>query len=300
MYLFSSCRCGLAFTMRTETMTIELTCPYCNFSKEVPKDKIPANTKWANCPRCQRRFEIFPSGNDVTLVVPINTGVTRHQDSGEEDESIRDGSHWENRSKLGLWQAIYLTIKEVLFSPDAFFKNLSPTGGIKEPLAFGLLTGSIGAMFSAFWQFLMISGGMLSVGDLFAGQLSFGLVFIIIIILVPVATVVAMFISSGVWHLFLFLVKGAGNGFEATFRVVSYSQAVQLLAIIPFIGGWISMIWQLVIQVIGLKEIHETSYLKVIFAFLIPVVMIVLLIILGMVLLFMFLGRQDLGQLLCF
>ena len=283
-------------------MTIELTCPYCSFSKEVPKDKIPVNTKWANCPRCQRRFEIFPSGNDVTLVVPINTGETRHQETEKETEKefIREGSHWENRSELGLWQAIYLTIKEVLLSPDAFFKNLSPTGGFKEPLAFGLLTGSIGAMFSVFWQFLMISGGLLSVGDLFAGQLTFGLVFIIIIILVPVVTVVAMFISSGIWHLFLLLLKGAGNGFEASFRVVSYSQAVQLLAIIPFIGGWISMIWQLVIQIIGLKEIHETSYLKVLFAFLIPVVMIVFLIILGVVLLFMFLGRQDLGQLLCF
>ncbi len=278
-------------------MTIELTCPYCSFSKEVPEDKIPANTKWANCPRCKRRFEIFPSGNDVTLVVPIDTGGTWN---GAENESIRSASHWENRSELGLWKAIYLTIKEVLLSPDAFFKNLSPTGGIKEPLAFGLLTGSIGAMFSVFWQFLMISGGMLSVGDLFAGQLTFGLVFVIIIILVPVATVVAMFISSGIWHLFLLLLKGAENGFEASFRVVSYSQSVQILAIIPFIGGWISGIWQLVIQIIGLKEIHETSYLKVIFAFLIPVVMIVLLIILGMVLLFMFLGRQDLGQLLCF
>lgn len=283
-------------------MTIELTCPYCSFSKNVPKDKIPANTKWANCPRCQRRFEIFPSGNDATLVVPINTSETGHQDTekGTEKKSIREDSHWENRSELGLWQAIYLTVKEVLLSPDSFFKNLSPTGGIKEPLAFGLLTGSIGAMFSAFWQFLMISGGMLSIGDLFAGQLSFGLIFMIIIILVPVATVVAMFISSSIWHLFLLLVKGAENGFEATFKVVSYSQSVQLVAIIPFIGGWISMIWQLVIQIIGLKEIHETSYLKVIFAFLIPVVMIVLLIILVMVLLFMFLGRQDLGQLLCF
>jgi hypothetical protein len=60
--------------------------------------------------------------------------------------------------------------------------------------------------------------------------------------------------------------------------VVSYSQATQLLGLFPFIGGLIGFLWMIIVQIIGLKEIHETSYLKVIIAFLIPPALILLLV----------------------
>jgi len=78
--------------------------------------------------------------------------------------------------------------------------------------------------------------------------------------------------------LLLLIVRGAGNGFEATFRVVCFSQGVQVLGIVPLLGGWVAGIWKLTAQIIGLKEIHETSYLRVIIAFLIPVFFVILLV----------------------
>ena len=283
-------------------MTIELTCPYCSFSKQIPKEKIPASAKWATCPRCRERFEIFPSDKDVAFVVTKTQRETRHQGPAEETEkaSVREDACWENRSELGLWQAIYQTLKAVLFSPDDFFRKLKYTGGMREPLAFGLLTGSIGAMFGVFWQFLMMTGGLLPIADVITGQFAFGLIFLVSIVFIPIAIVVAMYISSGIWHMFLLLLKGADHGFEGTFRVVSYSQSAQIVSLIPFLGGWVSAIWQLVIQIIGLKEIHETTYLKVILAFLIPVSVVVFLIISAIALFVVFLGQQHLGQLLCF
>ena len=107
-----------------------------------------------------------------------------------------------------------------------------------------------------------------------------------------------MFISSAVWHVFLLLLRGANNGFEATFRVISYSQSVQVLALIPIIGGWVSGIWQLVIQIIGLREIHETTYLKVILAIVIPIAALVFFIIATVLFFFVFFGQQHMGQLL--
>ena len=171
---------------------------------------------------------------------------------------------------------------------------------MREPLAFGLLTGSIGAMFGVFWQFLMMAVGLLPIADVITGQFAFGLIFLVSIVFIPIAIVVAMYISSGIWHLFLLLLKGADHGFEGTFRVVSYSQSAQIVSLIPFLGGWVSGIWQLVIQIIGLKEIHETTYLKVILAFLIPVSVVVFLIICAIALFVAFLGQQYLGQLSCF
>jgi len=281
-------------------MNIELVCPYCGFSKKMSGEKIPANAKWATCPRCQRRFEIAPSDDAKTLAPAKATGQTRHKgfEEATENESIREDAHWENRSELGLWQAIYQTIKGVLFSTDSFFRKLTFKRGMKEPLAFGLLTGSVGAMFTVFWQVLMMSGMWFPVGELIGGRFTFGLIFLIAIVFLPIAIAMGLFITSGIWHLFLLLLKGANNGFEATFRVVSYSQSVQVLALVPVIGGWISGIWQLVIQIIGLKEIHETTYLKVILAFVIPIAALIFLAIAIILFLVMFLGRQHMGQLL--
>jgi hypothetical protein len=81
----------------------------------------------------------------------------------------------------------------------------------------------------------------------------------------------SMFIYSAILHLLLLMVRGGKNGFEATFRVVAYSQAAQVWELIPIVGSWIGGVWQLIVQVVGLREIHGVSYLRIILAFLLPV-----------------------------
>ncbi len=276
---------------------MELTCPYCGFSKQVPQEKIPPGVTGATCPRCQ---QWFPLSTMAEKAPPRSTGVQRQINQGthqeeEQNETVREKSAWERRNELGLWSAIYQNTLAVLFSPARYFRKLSIQGGVSEPLAFGLLTGSVGSMFSLFWQFLMVSGVWHFMADVLSAQVSAGMVFLILVIFVPIGVTIGLFVSTAVWHLLLLLLRGAGNGFEATFRLVSYSQAAQLWGVIPFVGSWISIVWQLVIQVIGLKQIHETSYPKVIAAFLIPLVVMGLLVIGLIVLIFAAIGRQQLG-----
>ena len=76
-------------------------------------------------------------------------------------------------------------------------------------------------------------------------------------------------------HVLLLLVRGNTNGFEATFRVMAYSQATQVWSVIPFVGGFIGWCWRAVIQIIGLKEAHQIGYGKIFVAFLIPVALFV-------------------------
>ena len=47
---------------------------------------------------------------------------------------------------------------------------------------------------------------------------------------------------------------------------------------IPFIGSLIGWIWRSIVQIIGLKEAHETTYLRIIIAFSIPLVLVLLII----------------------
>ncbi len=252
-------------------MTIQISCPNCNFSKEIPKEKLPAGTRWATCPQCKNRFEFALPESDFDF----------EQDksgTGAESQIGREATAWENRSELGIWQGIYQTFKAVLFSPGKFFSTVAVRGGLREPLAFGLLLGSIGSMFGFFWHFLLTSGSLLPLGHELISQFTISLIFLGIMIISPLFVTITIFTTSGILHLLLLVVKAGRNGFEATFRVMSYSQAAAVLGLIPFVGGFIGGLWLLIVQVIGLREIHETSYLRVIIALLIPVALIFLLV----------------------
>ncbi|MBW1729459.1 MAG: zinc-ribbon domain-containing protein [Deltaproteobacteria bacterium] len=247
-------------------MTIEIKCPYCGFSRHVPKEKIPPNAKWAVCPRCRQRFEFY---QDIRFEEAGPEGT-------EKGPRHRQASPWERRGELGFWQAASQTFKGVMFAPDKLFSQLSFEAGKKEPLAFGLLAGSIGSMFGFFWQLVLVSLGVVAFGPPILGHLGMWFIFLMMIVIVPILVLVGLYVYAGVLHLLLLIVRGAQNGFEATFRVVCFSQATQILGIVPFLGGWVAGIWQLIVQIVGLKEIHETSYLRVIIAFLIPVILVIL------------------------
>jgi len=44
---------------------------YCDFSKDIPLEKIPANARSIMCPKCKNRFDfsdVLPDKNQVTIV----------------------------------------------------------------------------------------------------------------------------------------------------------------------------------------------------------------------------------------
>jgi len=273
---------------------VEIICPHCYYSREIPEERIPEGVRWARCPRCQERFEVLP--NTVRRAsAPSERGDLDSSNSVARVKR-RYQCPWEARSRLGLWRGIYQTLKAVLFSPEDLFRNGKFEAGIREPLAYGLLLGSMGAMISLFWQFLMLAGGIAALDEPAVGRMAMSVVFLIVLVFVPLFVLVSMFMYSGVLHLFLLLVRGGPRGFEATFRVVAYSQATQVWALIPFLGGWVAGIWQLVVQIIGLREIHETSYGRVIVAFLIPVAILLAVVVVGVILLFLYSGEPGFGR----
>ena len=109
-------------------------------------------------------------------------------------------------------------------------------------------------------------------GGLFG--LVMGMIFVVLgaFIIVPIA----LFVWSGVLHLCLLLVGGANEGYQATFRVVSYSSVTSLFNAIPVVGT-IASLWGIVLTVIGLREVHNTSTGKSVAAVLMPVGVAILL-----------------------
>lgn len=253
---------------------VQIVCPSCNFSKEVQREKIPPGVKFATCPRCKRRFE---------LVIDRSSPEDREKrtytyTAAGPGPSAGTLPPWENRLERGLWQGIYKTFTQVLLSPGSIFRNMNCKAGMKDPLAFGVLFGSIGSMFSFFWQFLRGWGRIDSLAQGALGQIGLSLLFFGVMLFIPIFVLITMFVATAIAHLGL-LIAGAGKrGFEGTFRVVAYSQAAQVMGFFPFLGGLVGGLWQLIIQIIGLREIHGTSYLRIFFALFLGLVLVVLLI----------------------
>lgn len=259
---------------------MELVCPFCGFSKETPEQTIPEQAKWAICPRCKQKFEISLPGREggsaPSEMERDERQAGRDQGSGSAGWK-RGGAPWERRSENGFGRGIWQTLVAVLFSPGIFFRRLSVSGGMGEPLAFGLLVGSVGNMLGLFWPVLLISGGFSPFGGSLLTGLGSGWIFLILAVIIPIGVTVGMFLYSAVFHLLLLIVRGGKSGFEATFRVVAYSQAAQVWELVPVIGSWIGSVWRLVIWVVGLREIHNVSYSRVIVAFLLPAALLTIL-----------------------
>ncbi len=206
------------------------------------------------------------------------------------EKAGREKTPWEDREAQGFLGGLFKTLNESLFRPSEFFRKMSVTGGLTDPLLYALIVGMVGLMFNYFWQILFRSAmqNMIPGMQAAAGQHLFqGVGMAILAFFSPVLIIVGLFVSSGILHLFLMMVKGAKNGFEATFRVVAYGYSANIFLVIPFCGGLLAGVWAIVLYIIGLRESHETTGGKAAFAVFLPLIVCCGLFIIAMGALFM-------------
>ncbi len=212
------------------------------------------------CPSCNRDL---PDQPELTFCPHCGTRITP-----EPPKSCP----WEERERLGFITSLTSTLKESLLRPSDFFRKMPVTGGLGSPLIYAMIWGTLGMMFTVVWQ--IISGGVLEMMVKPPGmKQEFGPEYLLALaILSPLFVIIGLFIGSGILHLCLMLIGGNKKGFEATFRVVSYSYGAQIFSAIPFCGGLIAAIWMIVIEIIGLKEAHGISGGKAALAIFLPLI----------------------------
>jgi hypothetical protein len=183
------------------------------------------------------------------------------------------GLPWEHRDQLGFFKAFVDTASVLLMRPSEAFAMMKREGGLTDPLLFAMIGGSAGTIASTLFQIALASvpgvgGGSNNVVAMFGMGMVLGF-----ILLAPLFITVGVFIGSGLIHLCLMLVGGANKSFETTFRVVCFSSgAAYLFSIIPFCGGYITPIYNIVLECIGLSRAHETTMGKAVFAILVPLI----------------------------
>jgi hypothetical protein len=162
-------------------------------------------------------------------------------------------------------------VHRLVLQPVTFFAELPRQGNFVNPLVFALICYEISA----------ILGGLLGLA---VGEPNRGLgAFVVSIIAAPVVGTIGLLILSGVLHLLVRLIVGAGNSsFEATFRVASYATVVNLVGWIPIIGSLVALVYGIYLSVVGIREMHDTATGKAVLIALIPGGVIILIALVGL------------------
>ncbi len=186
----------------------------------------------------------------------------------------RSKTAWENREETGFFNGLFNTLKDSLFTPTDFFKKMSVSGGLTDPLLYALFIGMVGLMAHYFWNLLLYN----SLPDFITSEvrtaagrgMARGFRSPFAALVTPFLLIFWLFVTAGALHLFLHVVRGARAGFEATFRVVAYGVSPFVFLVVPFCGMPITGLWTMAIAIIGLKEAHGTTGGRAAFAVLFP------------------------------
>jgi hypothetical protein len=174
---------------------------------------------------------------------------------------------WEDMERLGFFQALLTTVREVLFSPTQFYRRMPTKKGLTNPLIFALILGVLGGVLGLAWQQVF----MLQLGQLPEITTTY---LVGITIALPLIVLVGLYLGSAIGHLCLMVVGGNRRGFEATFRVIAYSWSTQIFGLIPFVGSLIIPIYDLIIVIIGLRESHSIGTGRAALAVFLPIIVI--------------------------
>jgi len=193
----------------------------------------------------------------------------------EQDIETFENIPFEEQEKHGFLMGFYLSVMMLIRFPREFYSKMHINKGLKFPIIFVLIMLSINVFFTGFY----INTGLI---DSPAEQLKIAMQdnpdlidpdselmtteiedpTILDLLKNLLMNFVLFYLLVWVWHFALSMTGVSVNGYEATFRVLSYSMVTNLIAIIPFSNPFFNLfvyLWWVYLIYIGITEAHEVS-----------------------------------------
>ncbi len=163
------------------------------------------------------------------------------------------GVPWEDPA-LPRLLGFYRTLWEVLRRPGEFFGRLRGPGWA-EPLAFGLITATLGLLASLYWHLLLAVVVQGLAGESGMVEKSTALT---LMLLVPGFVLAHLAWGSlCLWGAVALL--GVKTPFNPVWRLYCYAQGSMVAALIPLLGGPISAVWMLFLMFRGVQRIFGVT-----------------------------------------
>ncbi|MBT3268859.1 hypothetical protein HN371_17020 [Candidatus Poribacteria bacterium] len=190
-------------------------------------------------------------------------GPTSPEAQADPDEE-RAGPPWEHAREAGGYVLAYFrTAGEVLFRPQTTFRAMSLSPRLNLPLLYWFLPTLISTIVSTvlftaigrmFRAVLSSVSGIPMASEVAATATTPGL------LCMAAGLMPMFFVMAAYYHLLLRLFGGARRGFVGTFRALAYvNGSLATISWAPCIGPVIALVWGAYLEIIGLREVHDTT-----------------------------------------
>jgi hypothetical protein len=231
------------------------------------------------CANCGREIPEINQGQfclfcGAALAQPANTGQLSAPSDSPAGGGQRFYCPWENREALGFVAALSQTWTESVLRPTAFFQQMPRTGGIGAAMLYAILVGSIGALFSLFWEYQLFD--KLGTWQDWPADVPFPMnrgLLLFVVPVIPLALIISLLLMSLIYHVCLLITGSAKNGWEVTFRVIAYASGPSVFLFLPVCGGIVAAGWCWILQIIGWTQAHESTTARVVVAALLPLLL---------------------------
>lgn len=177
---------------------------------------------------------------------------------------------WPPTPERGIATSFVATWRESLFETVRFYRKM-PIDGLWSGALYYVLVGIIAAGARLFWGNIFdITGVSRSLSRWSSGEVPTSAERLVDFLLSPVWLLVTLFAVAAVIHLVVIMLVPDRKPFTATTRVLAFSYSPLLFTVVPFVGSIIGGVWSLVLAVVGLREVHQTTTGRAIAAILLP------------------------------
>ena len=136
--------------------------------------------------------------------------------------------------------------KQVISSPQAFYRNMNKSGGYGEPVIFLLVMAVASGLLTAF----------LALTNLVPVPVGTGLGMVIVL---PIAALIGGFIGAAILFV-VWKLMGSPEKYETAYRCVAYTSAIMpivtVLSMVPYLGTLIRVVWGTYLVIIASTEVH--------------------------------------------
>lgn len=220
--------------------------------------ELPAGA--AYCPHCGARRQPGTGATDASPAAAAVASPTPWDNP------------WEQRSGRGWIAAFGETLQESLFRPTAFFRRTAPAGGALAALGYAVLVGTLSLAVAVLWQRVVGERIAGEVGGRYFDLLGHRSALAGLSLLLPVGIVLLNLVHAAVLHVALAVLGGARGTYGTTLKAVCYSWSAAAFNVFPVCGAAVGAVWQVVVQIIGLRELHRTSTARAFWAWCLPFV----------------------------
>lgn len=263
---------------------MNIICPQCQFSRQIPEERLPGDSAIATCPQCGLRFKVHKdvtaqkqdahTGDDplppgaVILQQEAVAAYERqlhsahidapiHKDDKHEDTFALDNP-WEHPERTGYVAAFYQTVVRIMFAAPQFFAGLRAETSHTMALRFYLLVSVCQIIVERLWGDV-ISGilqsnavddpQLLKLAEILMPQTDM----LMSILLRTAIVTMELFVASAIFYLFFKAVAPQKAKYSLVFQVMAYSAAPVLLCIVPVAGSVAGFIWSIACSFVGCR-----------------------------------------------